>query len=136
MKSSMRLCLAAITLMAAPACTTFKPADPGESAAAPVTKAPRLVGRIASIPEGQRFVLIQTYGREPISPDSILTTRGPEKRSANLLATGETLGQFTAADIQSGAVEIGDAVYSQHTPQDSPPPSNTQGGAISESPSP
>lgn len=121
MLSRIRLCLAAITLVAATACTPFKSTKPAEPAA-PTTEAPQLIGRIASIPADQRFVLIQTYGRQTIKTGSILTTRGPEKRSANLLATGESLGQFTAADIQSGSVEIGDAVYSQHTPQASPPP--------------
>jgi hypothetical protein len=47
----------------------------------------------------------------------ILTTRGPENRTANLRTTGEKLGEFAAADIQSGAVEPGDAVYLQHVPK-------------------
>jgi hypothetical protein len=127
MKSRLRLCLAAIVLMAAPACTT-KPAEPVAPAA---PEAPQLIGRIASIPADRRFVLIQSYGRQTIKSGNILTTRGPEKRSANLLATGESLGQFAAADLQSGSVEIGDAVYSQHTPQAA---QATQGEAISESP--
>jgi hypothetical protein len=84
--------------------------------AAPVAS-PRLVGRIASIASAQRFVLIQSYGRWTIETGSILTTRGDEGRTANLRVTGEQQGQFAAADIQSGEVRKGDAVYTQHTPK-------------------
>jgi len=84
-----------------------KPADVG----------PQLVGRIASIPADKRFVLIQSYGTWKIQSGTILTTRGLDERSANLLVTGEAMGQFAAADLQSGAVEIGDAVYSRHVPK-------------------
>ena len=83
---------------------------------APV-EAPKLVGRIASIPMGGRFVLIESYGTWKMEAGALLTTRGPEERSANLLVTGESLGQFAAADVQSGPVEIGDAVYSRHAPK-------------------
>jgi hypothetical protein len=78
---------------------------------------PELVGRIASIPANQRFVLIQSYGSWKIEAGTVLTTRGLEERTANLLVTGETLGQFAAADIQAGAVEIGDAVFLQPAPK-------------------
>lgn len=73
---------------------------------------PRLVGRVASIPADRKFVLIQAYGTWSIAAGSILATRGPEGRTANLRATGEKLGQFAAADIQSGTLEIGDGVFS------------------------
>lgn len=89
------------------------------------TEPPKLVGRIASVPADKRFVLIQSYGPWNVESGSILTTRGPEERSANLRVTGESLGQFAAADIQSGLVEIGDAVYSRHTPKPPEPPQNT-----------
>lgn len=79
--------------------------------------APKLVGRIASTPPDKRFVLIQSYGTWKIGQGELLTTRGPEERSANLLVTGESLNQFAAADLQSGTVEIGDAVYSRHVPK-------------------
>ncbi len=78
----------------------------------PQDHAPKLVGR----------VLIQSYGTWKIGQGELLTTRGPEERSANLLVTGESLGQFAAADLQSGTVEIGDAVYSRHVPK---PPETT-----------
>ncbi len=72
---------------------------------------PQLVGRIASIPADRKFALIQSYGTWNVATRSILTTQGPEGRAANLLATGEKLGQYAAADIQSGTLEVGDGVY-------------------------
>lgn len=73
----------------------------------------KLVGRIASVPSDRRFVLIQSYGDWKVSSGTILTTRGGDERSANLLVTGEVMGQYAAADIQSGEVSKGDAVYSR-----------------------
>ena len=72
---------------------------------------PQLVGRVASIPSDRTFVLIQSYGTWKVETGSILTTQGPEGRAANLLATGEKLGQYAAADIRTGTLEIGDGVY-------------------------
>ncbi|MFZ9940829.1 MAG: hypothetical protein ACO3F7_01615 [Luteolibacter sp.] len=97
-------------------CATNEPEDK------PKPEPPKLVGRIASIPPDRRFVLIQRYGQWTSEPGSILTTRGADQRSANLLVTGEALGEFAAADLQSGQVELGDAVYSQHIPK--PPPAS------------
>lgn len=57
------------------------------------------------------FVLIQSFGSWNVDTGSILTTQGPDGRAANLLVTGEKLGQYAAADIQSGSLEIGDGVY-------------------------
>jgi hypothetical protein len=81
--------------------------------------APRLVGRIASIPPGRRFVLIESYGTWKVPAGSILSVHGPDGRSANLLATGESLRHHAAADIQSGTLEVGDGVYLQPNPQKS-----------------
>lgn len=72
---------------------------------------PQLVGRIASVPADRKFALIQSYGTWNVPTGSILTTQGPEGRAANLLATGEKLGQYAAADIKSGTLEVGDGVY-------------------------
>jgi hypothetical protein len=77
------------------------------------TVPPKLVGRIASVPADNRFVLIQSYGNWNISSGTILTTRGPEDRTANLLVTGEAMGQYAAADLQAGTLKVGDAVYSR-----------------------
>lgn len=94
---------------------------PVEAPKKPVIEEPKLVGRIASIPADKRFVLIQSYGKWEIGTDQILTTSGPSKRAANLKTTGEKLGEFAAADIQSGSAEIGDAVYSQPIPKPNVP---------------
>jgi hypothetical protein len=80
-------------------------------------EAPRLIGRIASIPQDKRFVLIQSYAKWTIEAGTILTTQGPENRSANLLVTGEFLRDFAAADLQAGTVEVGDGVYFQKIPK-------------------
>ena len=103
-------------------CLAFVSCATKEPEKKPEAEPPRLVGRIASIPADRRFVLIQSYGKWTAQPGAILTTRGADQRSANLLVTGEALGQFAAADLQSGQVELGDAVYSQHVPK--PPPAS------------
>lgn len=74
--------------------------------------APKLVGRVASVPPGRNFILIQSYGKWTVPAGTVLTTEGTEGRCANLLATGETLRQYAAADIQSGTIEVGDNVFS------------------------
>lgn len=112
MKSSLTLLLA--TLFVVCSCAATKPDKPKEEAKKPVVEGPNLVGRIASIPADKRFVLIQSYGKWSMESGAILTTRGPDDRTANLRITGEKLGEFAAADLQSGSVEVGDAVYSQH----------------------
>ena len=85
----------------------------GKKKPAPEPPAPTatLVGRIASIPADHRFVLIQSYGKWSVATGTVLIARGADTRTANLLATGEALGQFAAADVQSGTLEVGDAVF-------------------------
>lgn len=110
------LCLSVISCGPTHSAGQEKPRTTQETA---VVAGPKLVGKIASIPADKRFVLIQSYGKWEMAAGAILTTRGPDERSANLRVTGETLGEFAAADLQSGTLEKGDAVYSQTTP---PPP--------------
>jgi hypothetical protein len=105
--------LIAVALIAC-SCTTIQDAQEVEN---PKDTPPELVGIIASIPPDRKFVLIQSYGPWDVSIGSILTTRGEQGRTANLLFTGEKLGQFAAADIQSGTVERGDGVYTLHIPK-------------------
>ncbi|MEO0018041.1 MAG: hypothetical protein RLZZ522_1324 [Verrucomicrobiota bacterium] len=76
-----------------------------------ITNAPRLIGRIGSVSADRRFVAIQSYGNWAVAAGTVLTTRGPDARTANLLVTGESLGRFAAADVQAGMIEVGDAVY-------------------------
>ncbi len=122
MKSRKFIWLPVLATIALSACGVFKkPNKPEETKDKPKSEAPQLVGRIASIPADKRFVLIQSYDRWNIETGTILTTRGPDKRTANLRVTGESLGQFAAADLQSGTVEVGDAVYSRHVPKPAEP---------------
>lgn len=114
-----RLILQATAIAAAglTACAAFKSGKPDKPTQKTAPEAPKLVGVIASIPADKRFVLIQSYGPWDIEAGTILTTRGPDERTANLLVTGESLGQFAAADLQSGIADVGDAVYSRHVPK-------------------
>lgn len=117
MNFSRFLCLALFSAISLSACGVSKKPEKQDSTKMPKAEAPKLVGRIASIPADKRFVLIQSYDQWNIETGTILTTRGPENRTANLRVTGESLGQFAAADLQSGTLEVGDAVYSLHTPK-------------------
>lgn len=90
---------------------------------------PVIVGRVASIPPGNSFVLIQSYGDWTVADGTVLTTRGTEERAGNLLVTGEKLGQFAAADIQSGDVHVGDAVLMLPAPRPGPAPAQEAPGA-------
>ena len=112
MKLNPAVLLAAFSCLILSSCASTQPAKP--EPAKTMEEGPKLVGRVASIPAERRFVLIQSYGKWTIESGRILTTRGPDVRAANLRTTGETLGEFAAADLQSGTVEVGDAVYSQH----------------------
>lgn len=76
----------------------------------PAKKA-ELIGRISSISPDGAFVLIQRYQSFTAAIGSVLTTRGENDRSANLLFTGESLGSYAAADLQSGMPHVGDAVF-------------------------
>lgn len=72
---------------------------------------PRLVGRVAHVPAGGDFVLIEAYGPWRVPDGGLLSGVGTEGRTANLVVTGEKLGQNVAADIRSGVAKVGDAVY-------------------------
>jgi hypothetical protein len=110
----MLMCISACS----PTVDPQKPEDKKEKA--------RLVGRIASIHPSENFVLIQSYGPWEVTTGAILATVGTNGRAANLKVTGEKTGQFAAADIQSGNLEIGDSVYttlsSQMKDHDDPAP--------------
>lgn len=70
----------------------------------------RLSGRVQSVNEEARFVLIRRYGPWKVGEGELVESRG-DGRSANLVPTGEKLGEHIAADIRGGNVEVGDAVY-------------------------
>ncbi len=113
MKFSLELLVAGALSVCA--CAPTKTEKPKEDVKKPRLEGPKLVGRIASIPADKRFVLIQKYDDWEKEIGGILTTHGPDERTANLRITGESLGEFAAADLQSGSVEVGDAVYSPQT---------------------
>ena len=70
----------------------------------------RLSGRVQSVNESARFVLIRRYGPWRVAEGQIVESRG-DGRSASLMPTGEKLGEHVAADIRGGSVEVGDGVY-------------------------
>ena len=74
-------------------------------------KMDRLVARVASINKEAGYALIQRYGRLNVTDENILYTVSVDGKTSNLKVTGERLGQFIAADIVSGDLNIGDAVY-------------------------
>lgn len=117
MNRSIFCCMLLLT-MALAACRNSDPSIEAESAdAEPVPRSgPVLIGRIASVAEYRQFVVVQCYRPWAGSAGAILTTRGSGGRIANLLVTGETMGSFVAADIQSGQVMPGDAVYTLQIP--------------------
>jgi hypothetical protein len=70
----------------------------------------RLAGRVQSVNRASQFVLIRRYGYWRVDEGDVVVTSG-DGRTANLLPTGEKLGEHIAADIRSGDVQVGDAVY-------------------------
>ena len=72
----------------------------------------RLAGRVQRVNRASQFVLIRRYGYWRVGEGDIVVTSG-DGRTANLLPTGEKLGEHIAADIRSGEVEVGDEVYIQ-----------------------
>lgn len=112
-KSSFLILPVLVSTLALTSCDLFKPKPPEpEKPKAPEMPEPRqLIGRISSAPEGQNFILIQGFSGVSLPIGTILTTRGADGRAANIKITGEALGNFAAADLQSGEVKVGDAVY-------------------------
>lgn len=104
-----KLMLSILLLMVfLPGCGSSPKAEEKEAPKAVVPK--RLAGRVQSVNRTSQFVLIRRYGYWRLDDDDVVVTAG-EGRTANLLPTGEKLGEHIAADIRSGEVEVGDAVY-------------------------
>ncbi len=87
-----------------------------------------LAGRVQRVDEAAKFVLIRRYGPWRVGEGDVVESRG-EGRAANLLPTGERLGEHVAADIVSGTVGPGDGVYIRRVtpsakPGDSAKPDN------------
>ena len=79
----------------------------------PPKTAPRLVGRIASVHDSEGFALVENFGNLKLGEGLLLSTRGENERTATLVISGERLGRFAAADLKSGDVAVGDAVYAR-----------------------
>ena len=105
-------CLTLLACVSLCSCGWLKrePAPTAEETKKPAKKA-ELIGRISSISPDGSFVLIQRYSSFKAAIGTVLTTRGENQRSANLLFTGESLGSYAAADLQSGMPQVGDAVF-------------------------
>lgn len=117
MNTRFPLCLAFLIGSGFSSCGPTQPKTEEKPPEKPKAEAPSLIGRVASVPADKGFILIQRYGNWEGSTGQILTTRGPDNRTANIRTTGEKLGEFAAADIQSGTVALGDAVYVHHIPK-------------------
>lgn len=128
----MRMLLVPLLALLLPSCFLFKSDEeiPAESK----TK-PRLVGRVAQISSGNDFLLIEYYGSWDVPDGGLLSGFGTEGRTSNLVATGEKLGQYVAADIRSGVAKIGDSVYyrpiadSNSSPEVGSPAPNGEGNS-------
>jgi hypothetical protein len=129
MKSEIAL-FATFICLGLSSCSSVKNETVDDGSAKPPPGGPSLVGRIASVPPDKHFVLVQRYGKWEGKTGQILTTRGPQNRTANLRTSGEKLGEFAAADIQSGSVGLGDAVYLQHLPKPAEPASSVPEPAL------
>ena len=70
----------------------------------------RLAGRVYQVVEESQFVLIRKYRKWTVLNGEAVISQGAG-RTANLFPTGEELGEHVAADIRSGSVKVGDAVY-------------------------
>jgi hypothetical protein len=92
-----------------------EPEKVDEAKKQPKVETSRLVARVQSRPGNKNFVLLEAYGKWAFADGVTLYTYGDGGRTAALVTSGEKLGQFVAADLKSGTVEIGDAVY--HRPQ-------------------
>jgi len=70
----------------------------------------RLSGRVQQVNQEGQFVLIRRYGLWKVGESHVVESRG-DGRTASLKPTGEKLGEHVVADINSGDVKVGDAVY-------------------------
>ncbi len=89
-----------------PACGS----SPKDVEVEPTVQNLRLAGRVQRVNLSSGFVLIRRYGGWHVGEDEIVESRG-EGRTANLQPSGERLGEHIAADVRSGEIEVGDAVY-------------------------
>jgi len=75
----------------------------------------RLVGRVYSINENEKFAVVQGYGKLPDLESSVMVSRARDRSEVNLKPTGEQIGQFFTADVRNGFPKVGDAVFYRST---------------------
>ncbi|GAA5477624.1 hypothetical protein [Haloferula helveola] len=84
--------------------------------------AAKLVGRVASVHEADGFVLVQGFDDLKLGDGLLLSARGEGEQTATLVVTGERMGRYTAADLKSGSVSVGDSVYARPIEEESEMP--------------
>ena len=106
----MKIALALVTLSLT-SCGFLKKIEHREPAPEVKKDDSRIVlGRIASVSEAGKFVLIQKYGPGKLPKNTLFQSQGISGSQASLRPTGERVRDFFAADIISGDAKIGDAV--------------------------
>ena len=98
------LCLILAGILLLPSCGLFKK----KLKSAPTNPNIRLSGRVQSVNKDAQFVLIRRYGSWKVGDGQVVESRG-EGRTANLMPTGERLGEHVAADIRSCLLYTSDA---------------------------
>ena len=95
-----------LTCMILPSCGFLKKERQVES-----VKVQQPVGIIDRVDTEESYVFIRRYRAIRLRDGEIMESKGSDGRVANLIPTGEKLGERIAADIKSGEVIKGDAVY-------------------------
>lgn len=70
-----------------------------------------LVGKVTSYEADTKIIIIQTLGSFKNKADDVVFSRGKEGRTGNLHLTGQGNQFFRAAELRSGDVEVGDAIF-------------------------
>ncbi len=70
-----------------------------------------LIGRIHSYNKEQQFVIVQAYAKMPPLQNVVMISQAKDQSRVNLNPTGESQGQFFAADVRNGVPNLGDAVF-------------------------
>ena len=104
MKASLCVILSACIIL--PSCGLLKKERQVES-----VKVQQPVGIIDRVDTEEGYVFIRRYRAIRLRDGEIMESKGSSGRVANLIPTGEKLGERIAADIKSGEVVKGDAVY-------------------------
>ena len=103
---------------------THNPDGAGKGEAAPM----RIVGEIVSVHPDEKFVLVKRFLQAgPFGTSDLIASISRDGTTSSLILTGEKLGRFYAADIQTGNPSRGDVVVIRQT---------DRAGDLTESPEP